>query len=118
MASEIIGMTGFFITLIVFISMYFRTRHIERMELIKHGKPATIFKVGASDSNSALKLGLLLLSIGFGLLIGLFVDYMFDTEPAGVFVCILILGGISLIFYHLYMEKKSSGEEKETDMMV
>lgn len=118
MASEIIGMTGFFITLIVFISMYFRTRHIERMELIKHGKPATIFKIGAKDTNSALKLGLLLLSIGFGLLIGLFVDYMFNTEPAGVFVCILILGGVSLIFYHLYMERKNKGDDKDDDLMV
>ncbi len=118
MASEIIGMTGFFITLIVLISMYFRTRHIERMELIKHGKPATIFRIGAKDTNNALKLGLLLLSIGLGLLIGLFVDSILGTEPAGVFVCILILGGISLIFYHIYMERKTKEEDKDDELMV
>lgn len=118
MASEIIGMTGFFITLIVLISMYFRTRHIERMELIKHGRPATIFKIGAKETNSTLKLGLLLLSIGLGLLIGLFVDHILGTEPAGVFVSILILGGLSLIFYHLYMDSKTKGQEKEEDLMV
>ena len=118
MVSEIIGMTGFFLTMIVLIVSYFRTRHIERMELIKNGKNATIFDANKSDSNGALKFGLLLLSIGLGLLIGLFYDQMFGTEPAGVFVCILILGGLSLIYYHRYIDQKPNNTLKDPEDLV
>jgi F0F1-type ATP synthase assembly protein I len=118
MATQIIAITGFFITMIVFISSYFRTRHNERMALIKNEKTATIFNVEKGDSNGALKLGLLMLSIGLGLLIGLILDGIFDTEPAGVFVSMLILGGLSLIFYHSYIERKDSPKTNNHDELV
>ncbi|MBC7884645.1 MAG: hypothetical protein H7X99_04180 [Saprospiraceae bacterium] len=118
MASEIIGTIGIFLTLIVFLVTYFRTRHIERMALIKNEKTATIFNVNKSDSNGALKLGLLLLSIGIGLLIGLLIDNALGTEPAATFVSILICGGISLIFYHNYVENKNKSKQKDEDLLV
>jgi F0F1-type ATP synthase assembly protein I len=118
MASEIIAMTGFFITLIVLIASFFRTRHKERMELIKSGKTANIFDASKSDSNGTLKLGLLMFSVGLGLLLGLTFDNLFGTEPAGVFVCMLILGGISLIYYHSYVEKKSNKKDIIHDDLV
>ncbi|MBK9256249.1 MAG: hypothetical protein IPM42_12240 [Saprospiraceae bacterium] len=110
MASEIIGITGFFITMIVLIVSYFKTRHRERMALISSGRTADVLDSKDVESYSALKLGLLLLSIGLGLMIGLIFDSMFGTEPAGVFVSILILGGISLIFYHSYVSGKQKRE--------
>jgi len=104
MATEIIGTVFFFVTLIVLIVSYFRTRHTERMALINSGRTAKIFDTRDNDSNRTLKLGLFLLSIGLGLLIGLVFDNYLGTEPAGVFVSILILGGISLIYYHRYVQ--------------
>ena len=118
MATEIIGTIGVFLTAIVFIVSFFRTRHAERMELIKNGKTAKIFYENTSDSNGALKLGLLLLSIGVGLLIGLLIDYTLSSEPAATFVSILICGGISLIFYHSYIERKNQYKQKEEESLV
>jgi len=88
MASEIIGITGL------------------------------IFDANDSESNKALKFGLLLLSIGLGLLVGLIVDSILNTEPAGVFVSILILGGISLIFYHIHISAKNKNHDNDLEEMV
>ena len=94
MATEIVATTFFFITMIVLIVSYFRTRHTERMALINSGRTAKIFDKTDNDSNRTLKLGLFLLSIGFGLLIGLVFDHFLGTEPSGVFVSILILSNM------------------------
>ncbi len=120
MASEIIATTGLFITLIVLIVSYFKTRHAERMALIANGKTAKIFDSNDTESNKALKFGLFMLSIGLGLMLGLIVDNALETEPAGVFVCILIFGGISLIIYHTYIGRnsKNTGVLKDMDDMV
>lgn len=115
MATEIVATTFFFITMIVLIVSYFRTRHTERMALINSGRTARIFDKSDNDSNRTLKLGLFLLSIGFGLLIGLIFDHFLDTEPAGVFVSILILGGVSLIYYHRYIQSREPNIHPEVD---
>jgi DMSO reductase anchor subunit len=118
MASEIIATIGLFITLIVLIVSYFRTRHTERMALINSGRTARIFDEKDGESNGALKLGLFLLSIGLGLLIGLIVDNILNSEPSGVFVSILSLGGMSLIIYHFYIEGKRKERNKNPEDMV
>lgn len=118
MAAEIIAITGFFLTMIVLIITYFRTRHLERMALIQSDKTAKIFDADTSDSNNALKFGLLLLSIGLGLLIGIIFDNILDSEPAGVFVSILTLGGLSLIIYHFYIVRKKANKDIHGDSMV
>jgi hypothetical protein len=107
MATEIIGTILLFSTIMVFIVSYFKTRHNERMALINSGRTAKIFDTNDTESNKSLKFGLFLLSIGLGLLTGLIIDKILETEPAGVFVSIFIFGGISLIFYHLYVEGKN-----------
>lgn len=118
MASEIIGITGFFITMIVLIVSYFRTRHRERMALINNGRTAQIFQTPESESFGSLKLGLFLLSIGLGLMIGLIIDNILETEPAGVFVSILVLGGVSLIFYHIYVSGRKKNKLDDADELV
>jgi hypothetical protein len=116
MATEIIGTIGFFITMIIFIVTFFKTRHTERMALINSGRTAKVFQGNDSDTNQALKFGLILLSVGLGLLVGMIFDSIFDTEPAAVFVCILIFGGISLIFYHSYINGKNKATELPHDI--
>ena len=118
MASEIIATIGLFITLIVSIVTFFKTRHTERMALINSGRTAKIFDEKDGDSNGALKIGLFLLSIGLGLLIGLIVDNILGSEPAGSFVRILVLGGFSLIIYHFYIEGKRKGRIKDPEDLV
>jgi F0F1-type ATP synthase assembly protein I len=118
MATEIIGITGFFITMIVLVVSYFKTRHSERMALINSGRTAKIFDSSDTETNKALKFGLFLLSIGLGLLVGLLVDRMLDSEPSGVFVSIFIFGGISLIYYHNYIESKNKTPFKDDEQMV
>ena len=118
MASEIVALVGVFTSIIVLIIMYFRTRHIERMALIENDKTAQVFDTRSTDANTALKFGLLLLSIGLGLLIGLIFDNMLDTEPAGVFVSILTLGGLSLIIYHVYISAKNKSEKNQNQDLV
>jgi hypothetical protein len=118
MATEIIGITGFFITMIVFVVSYFKTRHTERMALINSGRTARIFDSSDTESNKALKFGLILLSIGLGLLVGLLVDRMLDSEPSGVFVSIFIFGGLSLIYYHNYVEGRVTPSIKSDDEIV
>lgn len=118
MASEIVAITFFFITMIVLIVNFYKTRHNERMALISSGRTARIFDGDDTESNRSLKFGLFLLSIGFGLLIGLFFDNIFNSEPAGVFISIFICGGLSLIYYHFYLNTKSKNNQKEDDEIV
>ena len=118
MATEIVAITFFFITIMVFIVSYFKTRHSERMALINSDRTAKIFDHSDTDSNNALKLGLFLLSIGLGLMVGLMVDRVLASEPAGVFVSIFICGGISLIYYHTYIEKKGNRNDKDENDLV
>lgn len=119
MAVPIVSITLTFITLIVFIVSYFKTRHTERMALIQSGRTARIFDSSNTESNKALKFGLFFLSIGLGLLSGLIIDRILDTEPAAVFICMLIFGGISLIIYHTYVERKAKADFKyENDSIV
>ncbi len=118
MATEIVGVTLSFITLIILIVNYFKTRHTERMALINSGRTAKIFDSNDTESNKSLKTGLFLLSVGLGLLAGMVIDNILDTEPAGVFVCMLIFGGISLIYYHNYIERKGKSNQAHEDDIV
>jgi Flp pilus assembly protein TadB len=117
MASEILFIIFFFITMIVLIVNYFKTRHTERMALINSNKTSKIFDAG-DDSKRTLKLGLFLLSVGLGLLIGLIADKILGTEPAGSFISILILGGISLILYYSYIERNKNPLDANKDDLV
>ena len=117
MASEIVGIIFFSITMIVLIVNFFKTRHNERMALINSGKTAKIFDASDTESNKSLKFGLLLLAIGLGLLVGIFFDHVFGSEPAGVFVSIFIFGGLSLIFYHFHVEGKNKQPFKDDDIV-
>jgi F0F1-type ATP synthase assembly protein I len=88
------------------------------MALINSGRTAKIFDSNDTESNKSLKTGLFLLSVGLGLLAGMVIDNILDTEPAGVFVCMLIFGGISLIYYHNYVERKGKASTKRMKMIL
>ncbi|HMS70133.1 MAG TPA: hypothetical protein PKD18_18435 [Saprospiraceae bacterium] len=103
----IVAIAGFWGAIITFIVYYYRSRHIERMALLENNKDASIFantveEIKKEKGNSTLKVGLLFVGLGLGLIVGVIIDSFFDSEPAGVFSSMLVFGGMSLIVYHLY----------------
>lgn len=86
--------------------MFFTTRNRERMALIESGQDAGIFN-GLPKSVSALKWGLVLVSIGIGLGVGLYLDISYDNDgPIATFPCAFISGGVGLlVFYFLVKDK-------------
>ncbi len=81
-------------------------RHKVRMALIQHGKEASIFKENRNGS-SGLKFGLLMVGIGLGILVGMMIESVMQTDsPVPHFSMMLILGGAGLITYYLITKKK------------
>lgn len=116
MAVPILGIIFFSITLIVFIESHYKTRHRERMALIQMGKVPSDKPRG----RAGLKVGLLLLALGFGIGVGNLLDMLFHSAPAFIFACTFISSGAALVLYHLMMEGKTIGnvtwkEEEEID---
>lgn len=97
MKSEILILVAFFA--LIFGVVYLLIRLKERLALIRSGANATIFD--SSKQPSSLKLGMVLVGIGTGILIGklLSVYSMLDEELA-IFSMICLCGGIGLILYH------------------
>ena len=88
---------------LTFIILYFRTRHRERLALIKYDRDATIFNKEKYPEKSTLKWALLLMASGAGLLIGSFIDNVFGITPGGTFASLLIFGGAALFFYYSHL---------------
>ena len=103
----IVGMISTFGFLGFLVFMFFTTRHKERMSLIESGKDAGIFNT-LPKSASALKWGLVLLMIGIGLAVGLYIDITHDNDgPIATFPSAFISGGIGLLtFYYLIKDKE------------
>ncbi|HMS99066.1 MAG TPA: hypothetical protein PLQ57_15910 [Saprospiraceae bacterium] len=114
MASEILGTIGFFTTLMVLGVIFLKNRHRERLALIQYGKDSSVFH-GKDRKNNTLKFGLLFMSVGAGLLVGIFLDKVFDSQPACTFACIFIFGGFSLIYYHQYLNGRIGSYDSGKD---
>lgn len=105
---EVIAVLGFWLTLLTFCYMYFTTRHKERMTLIEKGMTIDVFekKKRSTSRFSALKLGMLLLTGGIGLLVGNILAGIFNTDPElPVFTSLMIFGGLGLMYYYKYTSK-------------
>jgi lipid-A-disaccharide synthase-like uncharacterized protein len=109
---EIIGLvavTGLFTTLIVIAYLYLSSRHKIRMALIQHGQDAGIFREDKNE-NSALKFGMMAVGVGMGLFAGSALEKSGIDEVPAYFGMMLILGGIALILYYLFVRKKGGSE--------
>ncbi|MEI6433230.1 MAG: DUF6249 domain-containing protein [Bacteroidota bacterium] len=84
--------------------VYLLVRLKERLTLIQKGANATIFD--SSKQPSSLKLGLVLVGLGIGILLGkiLSMNTYLDEELA-IFSMVLLFGGIGLVIYHLIAKK-------------
>ena len=76
------------------------------MALIESGRDAGIFKPTPGHFG-ALKWGIILLFVGAGLGIGLFIDVSFDNDgPLATFPLVFIFGGLGLLLYYRMMRDK------------
>ena len=99
----ILSIIGTTTCLLTYIILFFRTRHRERLALIKYDRDASIFQKNKHPEKSTLKWALLLMASGAGLLIGSFIDNVFGITPGGTFASLMIFGGAALFFYYSHL---------------
>ena len=112
-------MEAVFVPLIVFASIFgmvyvwLSTRNKERLALIEEGADASLFTVKKENkSNYTLKLGMLAVGIGIGILIGsLLESYTTLNEEVAFPSMIFLFGGAFLIANA--MIERNDGKEKE-----
>ena len=80
--------------------------NIERMAIIDKGLSPDLFKKESSASGT-LRAALLLIGIGIGFLMGVWLDRVFDLEEVGYFSMLFIFGGLGLGMAYLIEEKKA-----------
>lgn len=109
MGIEYVAVTGFFVSVLFFTYTYYRSRHAERMELLRTGNDATIFSVsGQSRRLNTLKWGMLIAFAGLGVLMGGILERMLNLgEGFATTFAILFFAGIGLILFYFYAEKVS-----------
>lgn len=80
-------------------------KNLENMAIIEKGLDPKLFKNDWITS-PALRFGLLLIGAGIGLMMGHFLDRVFDMEEVGYFSMLLIFGGLGLVLAYVIEEKK------------
>ena len=95
------------LVMIVYIRKY---TNMERMALIEKGEQP--FQLKPANSSIPLRFSLLLMGFGLGLLIGYFLDMIFDMEEVGYFAMIFICGGAGLGLAYLIEENKAKEDNK------
>ncbi len=108
----IISVVMFFGTIFGVYYIYRTAKHRERMELIKSGRNAGIFKETPTTRRySALKWGLIMLGTGLGFFLGSIIQPVFgDVAIPGL---TLIFGGIGLLVFYLITSKDEKYEQEE-----
>lgn len=107
----IFGIVGTFGWLIVWVYMFYSSRLKVRMALIEAGKDASIFQGKGYKRFEALKYGILAVMAGIGILFG---ELLENTGIPGVvayFSMILIMAGLGLVGFYIYVSKHIEQEE-------
>ena len=112
----IMGIIWPFLAVIVFLYLHYSTKNRISMALIESGRDASILRRPRRRGNS-LKLGIVCLMAGLGLLVGnILASLGLEEEPA-YFSAILIFVGIGLEGYYLYearqLEREAGKAEHE-----
>jgi hypothetical protein len=95
--------------------VYFSIRRKERMAMMEKGIDPASFIQTKKVNLSALKYGILLISVALGILLG---KYLANTamfqfeEEAAYFSMIFLFGGLGLVIYH-FTAKRMTAEEKD-----
>jgi len=105
----LIGFIAFFAMIFGIVYLFFTTRNRERMALIEKGADASLFNTGKTHvpwfnwGKFALKTGMLLIGVGFGIIAGALLDMaeVFPNDASGYFSMIFIFGGLALVIFYL-----------------
>ncbi|NAS12145.1 DUF6249 domain-containing protein [Poritiphilus flavus] len=91
--------------------LYLRSRHRERIAMIERGVTADSIENKAKRASATLKVGMLCVGIGVGILMGYLVDRIFNPEDSSVFyfAFIFLFGGLGLILNYKIEPKKKNG---------
>ncbi len=107
MVAGIVAIISVFTTAIVFFYLFFTSRHKQRMALIEHGQSADLFS-GDGNKFESLKQGMVAIAAGIGVLVGYFLQEVGMIPPVAYLVPILILGGLSLVTYYYFLQRKEA----------
>lgn len=112
-------MEGIFASLGLFALVYgivrLSIRKKERLMLIQAGLDPATFDKSEKTSLSTVKLGMLLVAVGLGILIAnIIVKYEVMDRDAAVFSLVFLFGGISLLVSY-FLEKKQLKEQLPTE---
>jgi len=114
MLIPILAVAGFWAAVIIFVYMFFSSRHRERMALIDNRVDAKIFSRESSQENS-LKTGIVAIMAGLGVFVAYLLDRAGLPGVVAYFAVILLFGGSGLVgFYYLMAGKE---KEKEVEKM-
>ncbi|MEO7991239.1 MAG: DUF6249 domain-containing protein [Chryseolinea sp.] len=97
------------ITLGAFIMVIYlrKFQNVERMAMIeKGGSPDMFNSLRQRNTSFPLRVSLLFIGAGLGLLMGYFLDSTFDMEEVAYFSMLFIFGGLGLGAAYLIEEKK------------
>ena len=105
----IFAITFFFGSVFGMFYIYFFTRHKERMNLIDKGQTVEAFRK-QSDPLRTLKIGMILLGAGLGLVFG----HLLETHTSmgaelPYFIMVAICGGAAMILFYILFGRKQQG---------
>ena len=111
-AAEVLIPLTFFAMIFGIVYLSITAKHRQRMAMIDKGL-TTADLDRPRNSSPAFALGLLGLGVGVGLGLGWAIDGVLNgtdwgNNPLPYFICILICGGLALVYYHRTMEGKKA----------
>lgn len=113
-------MEAVFVPLIVFAStfgmvyVWLSTRNKERLALIEKGADASLFTVKKSHrSNYTLKIGMLAVGIGIGILVGSLLETYTTLAEEVAFPSMIFLFGGGFLIANAMIERKQAAETEE-----
>ncbi|MCO6478075.1 MAG: hypothetical protein J5I94_15700 [Phaeodactylibacter sp.] len=116
MLIPILAVAGFWAAIIIWVYMFFSSRHRERMALIDNRMDAKIFSKESNRENS-LKIGIVSIMAGIGVFIAYLLDKAGLPGVVAYFTIILMFGGAGLVgFYFLIREKEEKGQREEIEV--
>jgi hypothetical protein len=109
----VLAFIAFLATVFGIFYVFVTTRNKERMSLIEKGADASLFNTGKEGQKSwfnwnkvTLKLGMLLMGVGVGIIAGSILDSMNIMEHGADYTSmVFVFGGFSLVLFYLIDRK-------------